>query len=366
MMLIDTTDPEVLYGFKKKKEELDYKQMKKGFYDVNDFALVRTTDFLNPEHILHPICKVPFVTNIGNVANIAIYEILKDMYNNDFNGDYEKYEEFMEMLDQYAKRYSPLSTQFRSTVHFTLNGLVANHFKGSFNNRNFIVIDKLSNHLGVDDFRSIRMEDSFVFGDFPISDEATVLIEESKYKQLIEEYPYLSTYNVVLFRGDEKLATEMFLALMDIVPEKIMTHSADESNRTVLYNKYFDMVTEKYGIEQAKHFYSPESSADDQKNLILWEIYDTKFYNELFDYFLVEKEEKENMINYLISLKISSFEQGEMLKEFIIKVGVEKYQEFVISYNQKILDAISQGIYPTNEEILAAGYIKLKDSKKTL
>lgn len=366
MMLIDTTDPEMLYGFKKKKEELDYRQVKKGFYDVNDFALVRTTDFLNPEHILHPICKVPFVTYIGGVISQTIYDILKEKYYNDFNGDYEKYEEFTEMLAQFTKRYTPLSSQYRSTVHFTLNGLVASHSKGSFDNRNFIVIDKLSNHLGIDDFRSIRMEDSFVFGDFPISDEATVLIEESKYKQLIEKYPYLSTYNIVLFRGDEKLASEMFLALMNIVPEKIMTHSAEESNRSALYRKYFSLVTEKYGIVPEKHCHSPEYKADDQKSLILWKIYDTNFYNELFDYFFVEKEEKENMINYLTSSKNNNCDQVEMLKKFIIKVVVERYQEFVVSYNQRILDAISQGIYPTNEEILAAGCIKLKNNKKTL
>lgn len=362
MMLIDTTNPSLVYEFERKKDDLDYEQRKKGFYDINDFVLIRTTDFLNPEHNLLPICKVPFVTNTNNIAHSAIYNILRDKYNIDVWKEDEEYENFKKMTYQ----YSPLSTQFRCTVHFTLNGLVSNHSKGAFDNKNFIVIDKLSKHLGTDDFRSIRMEDTFVFGEFPISNEAIILINESKYKQLLESYPYLNTYNVVLFKGDEKLATEMLLASMNIVPEKIETHSAEYSRRTELHQKYFASVTEEYGIEEMKHIYSPEYAEDDQKNLVLWQIYDTKFYNELFDYFALKKEEKESMIEFLTSYRNDRSEQTEMLQKFILDVGLEKYQEFVTSYNQNIRNAISQGIYPTNEEILSAGCIELKNNKKTL
>lgn len=266
------------------------------------------------------------------------------------------------MLDQ----YSPLSTQFRSTVHFTLNGLVSNHSKGAFDNKNFIIIDKLNKHLGIDDFRSIRMEDTFISGEFPLSNEATILINESKYEQLLEAYPYLNTYNVVLFKGDEKVATEMFLASMNIVPEKIETHSAEYSRRAELYQKYFASVKEKYGVEEMKHYYSPEYAEDDQKNLILWQIYDTKFYSELFDYFALKNDEKEYMIGYLTSYKNGTDSKTEMLKNFIMHVGLEKYQKFVTDYNQNIRDAISQGIYPTNEEILATSRIEFKNKAKSL
>lgn len=158
----------------------------------------------------------------------------------------------------------------------------------------------------------------------------------------------------------------MLLASMNIVPEKTGTHSAEYSRRTELYQKYFASVTKEYGIEEIKHYYSPEYAEDDQKNLILWQIYDTKFYNELFDYFALKNEEKEYMIEYLTSYKNGRSEQTEMLKNFIRRVGLEKYQKFVTDYNQNIYDAIFQGIYPTNEEILATCFIELKNNKKTL
>lgn len=101
-----------------------------------------------------------------------MYDILRDKYNIDVWNENEEYDKFKKMTYQ----YSPLSTQFRSTVHFTLNGLVSNHSKGPFDNKNFIVIDKLSKHLGIDDFRSIRMEETFVSGGFPISNESIILI----------------------------------------------------------------------------------------------------------------------------------------------------------------------------------------------
>lgn len=362
MMLIDTTNPSSVYEFEDKKTDLDYDQRRKGFYDVNDFVMVRTTNFLNPEHTLKPICKVPFVVNTNNVAHSAIHNILKDKYNVNPFTDGVAHEEFKKMTYQYG----PLSTQYRSTVHFTLNGLVSNHNKGAFDNQNFIVVDKLNKHLGIADFRSIRMEDTFVFGEFPISNEAIILINESKYPELLQAFPFLNTYNIVLFRGDEKVAVEMLLTSMNIVPEKIEEHSAEYTRRTELHKKYFSSVTKQYGIEEMKHVYSPEYKEDDEKNLLLWQIYDIKFYTELFDYFAVKKEEKEQMIAFLTSYGNDRDAQTELLQQFIMNVGLENYQQFVLRYNQNIMDAISQGIYPTNEEILSDGSIVLKSDRKAL
>lgn len=361
MMVIDTTNPEAVDEFKTKIDLMDYEQRKKGFYDVNDFAIIRSTDFLSEDHIIRSISKVPFVYNINNVAHSAIYSILRDKLSIDVYGDDEEYKKFLEMTYQ----YSPLSSQFRSTIHFTLNGLVSSHSKGSFDNQNFIIIDKLGNHLGKDDFRTIRMEDTFVYSEFPISDEAEILVNEDKYKKLLEQYPFLDSYNVVLFRGDEKLATEMYLASVGIVPEKIEQHSSEYTRRTELYQKYISSVTKELGITQEKHVYSKEYREDDEKNLLLWKIYDTKFYNELFDYFKIEENDKLKMIDFLTDLRIDNFDQKNILVDFINKVGLEKYQEFVLQYNQNINNAINMGIYPTNEEILESGSIEFK-TKKTL
>ena len=164
-----------------------------------------------------------------------------------------------------ANKYSPLSSQYRSTIHFTLNGLVSNHSMGIFNNNNFIIIDRLDKHLGIDDFRSIRMEDTFVYGEFSISDSAIILIDAEKYPKLLKEYAWLDTYkNIVLFRGDEKKATQILLVQMGIIPENIGAHSADYTKRTPMQQEYFKNLKEKFGIEQVKHCYSKEYTADER------------------------------------------------------------------------------------------------------
>lgn len=362
MMLIDTNNPAVIKNYEIKKDDLDYKLRKKGFYDVNDFVLIRATDFLNQNHTIEPICKIPFVVHTNNVAHSAIQNILREKYNINFDSTEEKYKNFNNL----TRQYSPLSTQYRSTTHYTLNGLVSNHSKGSFNDKNFIVIDKLNKHLGIDNFRSIRMEDSFIYGKVKISNEAIILINEDKYKQLIEDFPFLNTYNIVLFKGDEKLATEILLTHMNIVPEKISEHSAEESKRTPLHRNFLKGITNKYGIEQVKHVYSPEYSKDDEINVRLWQIYDTNFYNELFDHFGIEKEKKDKMIAFLTAEAIDREDKTKMLQNFIMNVGLEDYQKFVVEYNNNIRNLIAQEKFPTNEEILLTGSIKLKKDKKTL
>lgn len=362
MILIDTSNTSIIREFERKKDDLDYELRQKGHYDVHDFVIVRATNFLNSKHTMQPTCQIPFVVNTNNIAHSAIHNILRKKYNINIETEEKELKNFEKLTYQ----YSPLSTQYRSTTHCTLNGLVSNHSKGSFDDKNFIIIDNLIKHLGINDIRSIRMEDLFFLGEVPISNEAIILINEEKYEQLAEKFTFLNTYNIVLFKGDEKLATEILLTHMNIVPEKISEHSAEESKRTQLHHNFFKSIEDKYGIKSTKHFYSPEYAEDDQKNILLWQIYDTNFYNELFDNFSINKEEKDKMIAFLTSNIIDRDEKTEMLQNFIMKIGLENYQNFVIAYNNNIHDSIVKGIYPTNEEILTMGYIELKNNKKTL
>lgn len=357
-MIIDTNDPKIIDELEDKKDRLNEKILEKGYYDASDVALVRTSNYLEEDHTLKPLSKIPFVLKRNNVPYNVMYNIIREKYNvNVFNQD-ENYNKFKEIVDA----YSPYSSQYRSTIHFSLNGLVASHSKGNFDNRNFIIIDKLNKHLGNEDFKSIRMEDSFVSGNFQISDDAIILIDENKYNDLINKYPCLNTYNVVKFKGDEKLATEYVLVNMGIMPEKIKTHSSEYSERTSLYEDYFISLEEKYGIGNDKHIYSEEYTNDDEKNIILWQIYDNKFYNDLFNHFRLEQDNFKEILNNLLSYEINNYDKENILKEVIQYIGLENYENFVIEYNKNIIKNINNNNYPTNEEIIENNEIIFKDS----
>lgn len=350
MKVIDTN-----ISKKRHAERLDNSRYLKGKakkYDLSDFALVRATDFLPQDGILMPLCSVPFVTHTNNVASSVIFKLLQENYNLDpFNEeDYKK-------LKEMANKYSPLSSQYRSTIHFTLNGLVSNHSKGEFDNRNFIIIDKLANHLGKEDFRSLRMEDTFVKGPFKLSSDAVILINKDKYGELLKDNPWLNDYHVTLFTGDEKTATEEVLLDLGITPEDIKEHGAEYSNRTPLHMEALDRLAKTYNCELEKHVYSKEYRDDDEKNLRVWEIFNRAFYDELCSTFKLEP--KDEIVSFLSSYDVNRQKQEEKLKELVMQIGLVEYSEFVLSYNKKITDRIAARSFPTNEQLLLGGVLNI-------
>ena len=72
------------------------------------------------------------------------------------------------------------------------------------------------------------------------------------------------------------------------------------------------------------------------------------------------------MINFLTSNQ-NRTKQEELLKKFILKIGVNEYCSFVQNYNKEILEAVKNGKFPTNNEILIDGIINIDDKmNKTL
>ncbi len=359
MITIDVKNEEEIYKLTKEVENKQEEQLNKE-YTINDFALIRTSNFLPEDHIIKPICDIPFVTNINNVAHSAIFKILKERDNINVY-DENEYEKFKELVN----KYSPLSSQYRSTIHFTINGLVTSHGQGYFDDQDFIIIDKLNKHLGIDNIRCIRMEDTFISGNFNISNESIILINKEKYEKLKQKNYWLNKYNVVLYEGNEKLAVEKVLLEMGITPEKIEAHSSKYSERTNSYESYLDDISKKYNIEREPHFYSKEYQEDDEKNILLWQIYDRYFYNLLFEYFNVDADNSKNMIMYLTSNE-NRTKQEEAFEKFILSVGIDKYCDFVLKYNKNIVNLINQGLFPTNNEILDMNDIIIGKRNKVL
>ena len=137
MKIIDTNDYHTIEEFEILKRDLEDELYIKRKYDISDFALVRTTNFLEEDHVLKALCKIPFVINTNNVPFSTMHEILRNKYNINV---YDEIED--EKLRLLVGKYSPLSTQYRSTIHFTLNGLVSNHSMGIFNNNNLGLYSK--------------------------------------------------------------------------------------------------------------------------------------------------------------------------------------------------------------------------------
>lgn len=349
MLIINTNNEEQLYEYEIKRKQLIEDKLAKGSYSIDDVRLVRTTNFIETEHVVHPICNVPFLTHINNIINVAVTSLEDEIEHIDFYQDMERY---MERKEKITKKL-PLSTQYRSTVHFTLNGLVQSHSKGNFDNQNFIIIDNLAHHLASNHILSFRAEDTYMNGDVSLSPQSVVLVRKDKYEELLTQFPMLKNYNIVLFEGDETKAVEMFLTTQGIVSEKIGEHGFDlESKTGGLLGDLLVILSKVNNIESVPHNLSESYKDDDIKSLVLWEYYDNLFYTFLLAKLNYDDSEKNILLEKLNSLDPFNDNDVMFLKDFIKKIGLDNFYQICSEFNAMLKNKIENNNFPTNSELI--------------
>lgn len=345
---IDATDEQIRDQMRTQREDLLYERRKRGYYEVDDFVLIRATNHIEEERCIKPLFHVPFIIKNNNVVLSAVRDILDEEDHIDFYREMDRYNERNEMI---KKTYLPYSSQYRSTVHFTINGLVASHTKGDFSNRKFIIIDSLNHHLKNNDIRSFRTEDTFMYGDVSLSNTATIMIREEQYEEVILEYPWLNQYNIVLYSGSDKDAVEIYLSSIGIISEKIGEHGSEEHECSNQIRRFRDSLKETYGIDSEPHWLSSEYKKDDENSLLIWD-----YYNNLFYTFLLSKlniNEPEYSIRLSVLMDIRKADENEAyIKEIIKKIGLEQFRLLVEEFNFNIVNSIVKGTLKTNDEIV--------------
>lgn len=353
MDIIDTTKDDFEDNLQFMIDTLIDQKLNQGILSIEDYMLVRSTDYLPENNIIEPLCNIPFLVKTNTPSKMALYTVLKEKYNvNPFIDD-EKNAKLNEMVE----RYSPYSTQYRSTVHFTLNGLVTSHFNGSWDDQKFVIFDRLKNHIN-ENIESLRYEDTFVKGTIHLSSETVILMEEDYYRELIKLNNNIENYNIVLYKGNRKLAVDYFLAKNGIIPAKINAHGIQpEGKEFSLLNNSINEIAKTYELGQDKHVYSQSYQEDDEKNLVLWQIYFEDFYNDLFEYFKIDDND---LYDYLINSG-DRFGCEDKMSELIKKIGIEKFMEFIEQYNQKLEQAKSRGLLPNNDKIIEDSKVTIND-----
>ncbi len=200
---INLKDPSDISDFiivdDKTEEEIDERtaeKIKRTRYDpleTSDFALVRSTDVI-------PRCKV--VETMGKYTKPE----LESSY----------FEPEIETIDknQEIRKFQLLDFISRRTSHWAINHLVGANLGGSFNDRQFIIIDNLQNHINNKGLIHVEYSDTWFEKDIKLSKDATILIPVEKYQEIIED-PFakkeLKKFEIVLFSGDDSIATKAVL-----------------------------------------------------------------------------------------------------------------------------------------------------------
>ncbi len=144
--------------------------------------------------------------------------------------------------EQFGKVNLPVV--FRSTKHFTVNTPLEStlNYNNVETNRNFTIIDNINFFIKSGYGYSVSYRDAYLdvsHEDLPISDEAIVLIEKSKYETIMKNpviSKQLSMRKVVVYTGDEYLAINMVLSELGVLPSTVggMYANYDEETNKIL------------------------------------------------------------------------------------------------------------------------------------
>lgn len=78
---------------------------------------------------------------------------------------------------------------------------ILNKTIGNFDDKGYIIIDPLSEHVSVDDIRCFAGQDTFIKGAVALSDRAIIIIKSENYEIISEAHPEIEEFNVVLYNG---------------------------------------------------------------------------------------------------------------------------------------------------------------------
>ena len=345
---INANDKQFVREMEEKREIMLFDRRNETSYESQDFMLVRATNHLENDRFQRPLFHTPFIVKNNNAVLYAVQDILDEQEHIDLYQESDAYYERSQMIKQ---TYLPYSSQYRSTVHFAVNGLVSSHAKGDFSNRNFIILDNLAHHLKNNDIRSFRMEDTYMYGDVSLSMDAVIMIRADKYEELILQFPQLEQFNIVLYIGSETKAVELYLTSIGIISEKIGEHGADEHRCSNQIRTFRMKLKNEFGIDSEPHCLSKEYESDDKNSLVVWDYYKNKFYSFFLNKIGVVEPEYSVRLQDLMDMG-KEWENKDYIKMVIKKIGLESFKRIVDEYNLEILNSIAQGTFQNNEEIV--------------
>lgn len=387
---IDTDDFFLNEDYERQKRILESEKGRENYkYTANDLALVRVTDHLpNNDKYLVPLNKVPFILELAaHPGETAINRILQNELLEKKKKEQMDKDDKVELTMQEYKEISsmsnilPLSTQYRSTVHFSLNGMVGSHSRGNWESdeQDIIIIEPFSKHENDKNIVNVNGQDTFFKNGIQLSDDGVLLIGEKRADEVLD-LGLDKDFDIIFYKGDKKTAINMCLVCtFGVVPENI---GSEYILRSSTSDKVKEFINSKE-YNQGSHLNSMSYLDDDIFNLKLWALYDNDFLNYLSNELSFSPEftskieflksripseafesvqpdipmtlEQQNAIYSKRALISTSYDEDtvNVYKNIIEKIGIDNYKNIVDKYNNALTEAVKTGKYPTNDEILS-------------
>lgn len=298
-------------------------------YNINDCVLIRKTSTFPKNNIVEtPIHGLAYEFGTSTIIGDALKDKLREQYS-----DNNKFREVLGKYDVYFETY-------RRTIHFTINGVVADSLYGQFTYP-YAIIEPLKHHVNDSSLKSLRVEDTYFTDDMKLSNESIVLIPEDEAVLLEEKYGFngmnIRTYKGSLEDAIKNVLTELgydFFEVCDHGYRKGLDSGTKDSEMFEFIHEY----SKNNGISQERHFYSEINYEDREKRQEEAEKIDELHLKYILDSGLVS-EELIQKINELFEIRRyykSKF--NELMRQLIDEVGLDNLLVLTEQFNKMMVD----------------------------
>lgn len=307
-------------------------------YTIDDCVLVRTTD-------IFPTSRTIRVPKKDNAYSFGPSSIMGDAIEKEIKSRYPNLDDIA--IYEEKNKYNVVFETCRSTVHFTLNGLVESHMYGNFDNRSFIIFEPLKYHINSKALKSLRVEDVYFDDDVELSSESSILISENIYNSIannLELLEALNDYNVFVYRGDQRVAVRKALQSLGYDAFIINQHGYlrginDGTAANEMWSFAYEL-SKKYGVGFDRHFGSAIQKADTKERIEKGEEIDIKHL-----LFILENSKVPEYLNQKIREALKDgIENNKVLNylmtELVKYVGLNRVQELTIQFNEQYIEEL--------------------------
>lgn len=353
--------------------------------NIDNIAIVRATNIIPYDGVVRPLSNVPYLCkNIGLELSARISDLLHELgvippmdQSRMFEEDY--YDEMVALSSKILKEYLPYVSDYNSMVLFSLNGICPDDNEhgfanNTFSNKKVAIIEPLSEHI--DKVISLVPTDTAIKGNVVLSNNAIILIEESFYNSLTETQKALlhnNSFSIKAFTGSLKETIRNELQNSGrYIPETLSLSASTggfmPSDTSELQKECINNIASSYGLSQMKYFNlitSRDTSMpkydevcdEFDKAMEVQDFYTTAFLHEL----LVYANAPEDIINN-ISRNIHYKPFLLKVVEIIKALGIDRYKQFVDSYNKNLEEQQREMTLATPEDIVSSS----KENKRKI
>ena len=299
-------------------------------YNIEDCVLIRKTGIFPKDGIVEtPIHGLAYEFGTSTIIGDAIYNVLREKYN--YN---------MEDIAREAKKYEVYYETYRRTIHFSINGVVADSLYGD-HPYPYAIIEPLKHHINDESLATLRVEDTYFTDDMKLSDEAIILVPESEVDSLKEKYNLegmtIRTYKDSLEEAIKETLTEKGYDFFDVNDHGYRKALDSGTKDSEMYNFIYE-YSKAHGISQKKHYYAEINFEDREKRQEEAEKIDELHFRYILDSGLVSEETIDKVNKLFEDRRYYKKEFNELMDKVVDEVGLDKIAELTDEFNQKMIN----------------------------